>query len=77
MDWIPASKNSSNPLPRIIVNGETTSNGVPRIYTIEKEGRTLKEDEDIDTTKRNNYQGWSLLGLPHNSVFRISLLLKQ
>ena len=41
------------------MNGETTSNGVPRIYTIEKEGRTLKEDEEIDTTKRNNYQGRS------------------
>ena len=65
LDWIPASKNSSNPLPRIIVNGETTSNGVPRIYTIEKDGRTLKEDEDIDTTKRNNYQGRSLLGSPY------------
>ena len=59
LDWIPASKNSSNSLPRIIANGETTSNGVPRIYTIEKEGRTLKEDEEIDTNKRNNYQGWS------------------
>ena len=57
LDWIPASKNSTNQLPRIIVNGETTSNGIPRIYTIEKEGRTLKESEDIDTTKRNNYQG--------------------
>ena len=65
LDWIPASKNSSNPLPRIIVNGETTSNGVPRIYTIEKDGRTLKEDEDIDTTKRNNYQGWSLLPISY------------